>query len=76
MVPIDPWIDRLNASLKESNGEPVSTKSREDPQLIHTNCRFQRSGSPQKGSISDPDMLQAFAAFAVLRRSAYPVVEL
>jgi hypothetical protein len=45
-------------------------------QLIHANCRFQRSGSPQKGPLSDPHMLQAFAAFAVLRRSAYPVVEL
>jgi hypothetical protein len=45
-------------------------------QLVHANCRFQRSGSPKKGSISDPDMLQTFAAFALLRRSAYPVVEL
>jgi hypothetical protein len=45
-------------------------------QLVHANCRFQRSGSPQKGSISDPDMLQTLAAFALLRRSAYPVVEL
>jgi len=45
-------------------------------QLIHANWRFQRSESPQKNPVPGPDMLQALAAFAVLRRSAYPVVEL
>ncbi len=30
----------------------------------------------KKDLVPDPDMMQAFAVFAVLRRSAYPVVEL
>jgi len=44
-------------------------------QSAQANCCIQRSGSQQEDSARDSDMLQELAAFAVLRRSAYPMAE-
>jgi hypothetical protein len=54
--------------------QPISAREPNiwDTQISDSKGRNARKKDPVPG----PDMLQALAAFAVLRRSAYPVVEL